>query len=436
LSDEIAARVVGLGRVRLVNVPNDSGASMRPGLHLLRLSMERSDAYPTVQVTLEKAGSDKPKWSSRREFDRTQMREIGRDVVIGILEALGQPVSERERAAIGSAFPSSAKAYEEFLQANRLLAVRTQSSVESAVLHYRRAAALDTMFASALARQSYSYSLLLDWGWKPTKAFPGDPLMEAQRLADRAISIDSISADGWLARAYTFVLRDPTRMSGSVQAFQRAITLDPYNAEAFHQYGQTLMALGRYAEALAAYRRVLDLEPDRAMTFVPMAAILSRQHPTRIGLRLLDSAISASPGVAYARATRSLFRSETGDAKGSIADARIALSLDPDYGVPALGALAKGLWLAGDTAQALVTVREAESKVSDPSAPTYTEAFWLGLAEVATGRNKQAIEMLRRTRPQGAILWFLFQSENFDNFRRIPEVAEMMNAMDPRRPVQ
>ena len=434
LSNEIAARVVGLGRVRLVSAPSKPGVAPRRGLHLLKLTMRRGAGDPSVEMSLEKAGSAKPEWTSRHEFDRTQLREIGRDVVISVLGALGQSVSERERAAIGSAFPSSAKAYEEFLQANRLLAVRTPASVESAVLHYRRASELDTAFASAMARQSYSYSLLYDWGWKPTKAFPGDALAESVRLANRAIELDSISADAWLAHAYTFVLRDPKRMAGSVEAFQRAISLDPYNAEAFHQYGQTLMALGRYAEALAAYRRVVDLEPDRAMTLVPMAAIHERQHATRVGLRLLDSAISASPRVPYARATRSLFRSQTGDAQGAIADAEFALSLDPNYPVPALSALAKALWLAGDTAQAVARVLEAERKLGNPDAPSYTESYWLSVAEVATGRNRQAVDLLRKTRPHGAYLWFLFQSSIFDDFRKISEVATIMDAMDPRRP--
>lgn len=436
LSNEIAARVVGLGRVRLVSAPSNPNGPTRPGLHLLKLAMRRSKAEPSVEVTLEKAGSTTPEWSARREFDKTQLREIGRDVVIAVLGALGQSVSERERAAIGSAFPSSAKAYEEFLQANRLLAVRTPASVESAVLHYRRASELDTTFASALARQSYSYSLLYDWGWKPGKAFPGDPLAESVQLASRAIELDSISADAWLAHAYTLVLRDPKRMAGSVEAFQRAISLDPYNAEAFHQYGQTLMALGRYAEALAAYRRVLDLEPDRAMTLVPMAAIHERQGAVRIGLHLLDSAISAAPRVPYARATRSLFRSHTGDTQGAIGDAEFALSLDRNYPIPALGALARALWLAGDTAQAIARVIEGERSLVNPDAPSYTEAYWLSVGEVAAGRYRKAADLLRRTRPHGAYLWFLFQSGIFAEFRKQPDVAKMIDDMDPRRPAQ
>jgi serine/threonine-protein kinase len=436
LADEIAARVTGLGRVRLVSAPPPDDASRRPGLHLLRLAISRSGDQPSVVVTLARASNNAPEFQAQRQFDRNRLREIGRDVVVGVLQAMGQSISERERAAIGSAFPSSAAAYEQFLEGNRLLAVRTPSSVESAVIHYRVASQLDTTFASAFARQSYSYSLLVDWGWKPSAAFPGDPLAEAERLANRATSLDSISADGWLAHAYTLVLRDPARMRGSVEAFQRAISLDPYNAEAFHQYGQTLMALGRWAEALAAYRRVLDLEPDRAMTLVPMAAIHERQHDLTEGLRLLDSAISAAPRVPYARATRALFRAQAGDARGAIADAQFALELDPSFRVPALSALAKGQVAAGDTAAAIETVLKAEREIVNLSAPTYTEAFWVGLAETATGRYRQASDLLTSTRPHGAILWFMFQSSNFDKLRSVPRVVAFLDSIDPRRPLE
>jgi tetratricopeptide (TPR) repeat protein len=225
-------------------------------------------------------------------------------------------------------------------------------------------------------------------------------------------------------------------MAGSAEAFQRSITLDPYNAEAYHQYGQALTGLGRYTEALAAYRRVVDLEPDRAMTLVPMAAIHGRLGRPFEGLRLMDSAISASPNVPYARATRSLFRAETGDIPGAKEDAEFALSLDPAYPVPALAALVKSLWMSGDTLQALSRLRQAEAAVLDKSHPSYTEAYWLSIGEVAAGRSDKALELLTNVRPQGAWTWFLFQGSEFVEFRKIPAVAARLAAIDPRRPTR
>jgi tetratricopeptide (TPR) repeat protein len=344
---------------------------------------------------------------------------------------MGQEVTERERAAIGNGFPSSAEAYAEFLRGNRLLAVRTPASVEEALMRYRHATTLDTTFAGAFARQSYAYSLLADWGWKPTKQFTGDPLEEGLALADEATRLDSTSAEAWLSRAYILVRRDPVRFSGAVEAFQHAIALDPYNAEAFHQYGQTLMPLGRYTEALAAYRRAVDLEPERAMTFVPMAAISKRLGRLGEALRLLDTAVARAPRVPYARASRSLTRVQTGDLEGARKDAEFGLALDSTFQMPSLTALVRALWVAGDTALAIARLEQAERLVVNPAAPTPTEAFWLGMAEISAGRNDKAVGLLRNARPRGALLWFMFEAAEMNSFRKIPEVASIMNQIAP-----
>ena len=435
LSGEIAARVVGLGRVRVVPLRKDSAGYVvsRPGLYLLSLVIQRDPIGPVLEVSLEESNTSRTMWSDRRGFDRKELRELGRDVVIGVLHALGHPVTERERGIIGNGFPSSAEAYEEYLRGNRLLLLRTPPAVESALVRYRRASRLDTTFAGAFARQSYAYSVLLEWGWKPSPLVPADPLVEGLALANRATMLDSTSADAWLAQAYILVQRDPRLFAGAVEAFQRAISLDPYNAEAFHQYGQTLTALGRYPEALAAYRRALDLEPDRAMSLVPMAAIYKRQGRLAESLRLLDSAVSAGPRVPYARAARSTSRTLAGNAKGARDDAEIALGLDSNYRIPPLAALARALWLSGDSLAALARLREAEQSVANPSAPSPTEAYWIAMAEVAGGRTERATALLRDARPKGAWLWFYFQGPELDELRKVPAVAALLADVDPRR---
>lgn len=435
LTDEIAARVVGLGRIRLVRLQRDSAGYVvsQPGLYLLSLVIQRDPVGPVLEVSLEDSKSSRTMWSDRRGFDRKELRELGRDVVVGVLHALGQPVTEREKAIIGNGFPSSAEAYEEYLRANRLLVLRTPPAVESALVHYRRASSLDSTFAGAFARQSYAYSLLVEWGWKPSRLVPADPLVEGLALANRATRLDSTSADAWLAQAYILVQRDPRRFAGAIEAFHHAISLDSYNAEAFHQYGQALTGLGRYTEALAAYRRALDLEPDRAMSLVPMAAIYKRQGRVAESLRLLDSAVSVAPRVPYARAARSMSRTLVGNLKGARDDAEIALALDSNYRIPPLAALVRAQFLSGDTSAALSQLHEAERSVANLSAPSPTEAYWIAMAEVATGRTKKATELLRDARPKGAWLWFYFQGPELDDFRKNPEVAALLADVDPRR---
>ena len=429
LVDEVAARLIGLGRVRVVR----SSDTDRSAAYQLNVDVQMKGVAPVVAVTMQRSRDRKIVWEIARPFDTRELRELSRTLVIGILDAAGTPATEKERSQIGSGFPSNAEAYREFLVGNRLLSIRTPAAVESAVVHYRRAAMLDTAFASAYARQSYAYSILSDWGWKVRTLGSADPLTDGLALADRALAFDSTSADPWLARAYILVQRDQYRFSGAVEAFQHAISLDPYNAEAFHQYGQTLMGLGRFTEALAAYRRAMDLEPDRSMTLVPIGAIYKRQGKIDEGLRYLDSAVRARPEVAYARSVRSFHRSFMGDAAGARADAEEALRLDSNFRVPALASLAKALWLQGDTAAALARINEAERACAVPGTPSPTESFMLAITHVAMNRIDRAERALRTSKPRGAWLWFYYTQPELASFVKLPGPKAILAEADPRR---
>ena len=196
------------------------------------------------------------------------------------------------------------------------------------------------------------------------------------------------------------------------------------------------MSLGRYNEALAAYRRVLDLEPNRAMTLVPMAAISKRLGRRLEALRYLDSAIAAFPGIPYVRATRALLRVQLGDLAGARADAEAGVAVPSTAPVPQLATLARVLWLQGDTARALARLAEAERALLNPAAPDPTNAFWLEVAEITVGRTDKAKQLARTTRPRGALMWFMFQAEELADFRKDFEVAELLSRIDPRSPAQ
>ncbi|HEX5577524.1 MAG TPA: hypothetical protein VFX40_04060, partial [Gemmatimonadaceae bacterium] len=78
---------------------------------------------------------------------------------------------------------------------------------------------------------------------------------------------------------------------------------------------------------------------------------------------------------------------------------------------------------------------EARNSVVNPAVPTPTEAYWISTASVVTGQPGLAISLLRNARPRGAWLWFYFQGPELDEFRKLPEVAAVLEDADPRRPV-
>lgn len=60
------------------------------------------------------------------------------------------------------------------------------------------------------------------------------------------------------------MLRALGRLAEALDAYQRALALQPAYAEAQYNLGNTLYALGRREDALLAYDRAVKLKPDDA----------------------------------------------------------------------------------------------------------------------------------------------------------------------------
>jgi tetratricopeptide (TPR) repeat protein len=182
---------------------------------------------------------------------------------------------------------------------------------------------------------------------------------------------------------------------------------------------------------MRAYERTLALEPDRAMTLVPMGGIRNRQGRDREALAYSDSAVRADPSVPYAFSGRALQRRLSGDCQGARADAETALQIDSSYPVPALSQLASALHCLGDRGRAAREMAQAMREIGDPAVPSPTEAYFLGAALIAMGREEEAIDLMERARPRGALLWFLFLGPDFEPVRENERFQTVMRDSRP-----
>ena len=432
IRDEVGRRLTLLGRVKVTTRDSAGGAPQDPAVHLFELTLGRAREAPQLEARVTVGDPPRAIWSESRRFDNAVLRALSRDLTDGVLRALGLTLSAREHAALAAGFPATAGAYRDFLAGNQLLRSRQPEDVLQAIARYRAAHEQDSAFVSALARHAYAISLLLDWGWTHPAQSREALLAEGVKLSGRALALDSASADAWLARAYLMVAADPRRMTGASDAFRQAIALDPYSAEAYHQYGQTAMQLGRLAEAATAYRRAIELEPTAAMSLVSLGGIAEIRGQHREALRLFDSAVAAAPEMAYARAIRSLVRSYGGDYAGARDDADAALELDTGFRLPGLAAMAMAMQGLGDSVAATRWLTAAEDALSNPHAPSADEAHMLANAQVALGRSGDAAQLVVRVRPRGAALWYLFLHPALDPVRHDSAAAAALAEADPR----
>jgi DNA-binding SARP family transcriptional activator/TolB-like protein len=438
LAEEIASRLGQFGRLR-VKSPRatrmvEAGGTASLGVdYLIEGSTHRIGPTFRLRVRLTRAMDEFVIWDGSyraSDDDLVEVQErIAREVATQVVERL-LPAEER---GLTPRTTSDPRAFTHLLRGNVHLMRRTPESVLRAIQEYRAASRLDPGFTDALAREAYAYGLFLDWGWTHPDATAEELLARGLLLTEKILEYDSVSADAWMSRAYLLVHRDPLRLRGSVEAFQRSVALDPDNAEVLHQLGQSLMVLGRMHDAREAYRHALRLEPERAMTLVPLAAMSWKEGRIGEALQLADSAVAADPTAPYAYTLRGLIRLHLRDAAGARSDAETALRIDDSYSIPARSVLARALYALGDTVAAREELKATTASLADPVRPTQTEARFLSAALLALGERPAALELLEHARPRGAWLWFYLQAPDFHGIRNDQRFRRIIEETRPLR---
>ena len=443
IAGELTTRLAKLRRLRVKGpraataiTPGASPQSMGEALgvdYLVESRLERIDSIVFVSLSLVDAREGFQLWTDEYKVPLQGLLGLQDSMASAVARAVAGELGADERLALRARVTASPAAYDHYLRGNYLLSKRSPDAVREAIEEFSMASTLDGRFAEALAQGAYARVLMVDWGWDLEGRTRADLVSEAGSLVERAAALDPGSAAVWLAQAYMHVAVDPYRFDGAIAAFERSLALDSLNAEAVHQYGQTLMALGRYHEAIDAYERALSLDPARPMTLVPLAAIALQQHDTSAALRWADSAVATTRIVPapYALAVRGLIALRSGDPKRALDDARRALDIDDSYPAPALSVVAVALAQLGRGNESR-TAREQLLASVDLDHPTPTDARFVSSALFQLGRASEALDLIELAEPRGAQLWFYLQSTDFDPYRSLPRFRSVEEAADPR----
>ena len=400
--------------------------------YLVEGSVRRAGERVRVSVRLVEAAEGERRWD--RSYDRatTDILALQDEIAIEVAKAVAghlAPAAIRRRA--GPA-PTPA-AHDQLLRGNYYLAQRNPRGLARSLEAYAEVTRLDPTFAPGFAKLAHAYMLFLDWGWSYEGLPPESLFARGWRAAERAVGLDSTLAEGWLARGALLRFGDRHSFAGVREALERAVDLDPGNAEAHHEFGMVLRLLGDDSAAAEQFRQALAIEPDRPMSLVHLGWIdMVRRRYGEAG-RWLDSAAAVNPGFYQAYMERAQLRLAMGDTAGARTDAETASRLRPSSDPLAAEDVLLALELrSGDTAAALARLTRLRPTAPGPDeAGVHQATAWAALL-TAAGEHPEAIAFLERARVAPAHLRIHLEEPKFDPLRGDPRFERLMKALRVR----
>jgi tetratricopeptide (TPR) repeat protein len=366
-------------------------------------------------------------WGDTYERAGDDLMAVETDIARQIASGVGGRLAPTEQRVLVTRATTNPEAYDHFLRGNYLLAQRTGAAVRRGLAEYETAVQLDPTFARAYGRIGSAYSLFLDWSWPWPGLTRDSMLARGFAAAGTALSLDSLSADAWMARGLLLTFRFPATYEGADQALRRALALDPRNAEAWHQYGSMLSYSSRDSASVDAFQHALALEPERVITLGDLSWLRYLERHFVEGRRLADSALAVDPQSDYVYAIRAQIDLAQGDSSRFRDDVAAAVrTRRPDYLLTSEYLVVLEDVQRGDTAGARARTRRLISQFQNPEHPVYFEAYSAALALTMVGDHDAAIAMLESVRPRGLVMGTYLRDPLFDPIRNDPRFQRLV----------
>jgi eukaryotic-like serine/threonine-protein kinase len=222
---------------------------------LVEGSVLRSGDRVRISAELVQPQTGQNLWAKSYERPSTDIlalqSDVARDIVTQIQIQLTQPEQER-LAKTRTVVPA---AYDAYLRGNYYASKRTGEAVKQAVEQYRQAIQLDPTYAPSYAGLAGALTLEADYTDVPTSQV----LPEAEAAAVKALQLDDGLASAHAVLGFIRLCR--LEWPGVMEELERAIQLNPGDANNHHWYALALAAAGRSQEAISEMKLAQELDP-------------------------------------------------------------------------------------------------------------------------------------------------------------------------------
>jgi len=234
--------------------------------YVLENSLRESGDHIRLTAQLIQVKDQTHLWSQDYDYLARDILNVQDDVAKAVAREIRVRLTSQQQEDLARSHPVNPEAFDAYLQGYHFFQGSTDKDADMAAKYFERATQLDPSYALAWAYLSRARN------WQANEGLL--PMEEGRRLAREAVE-RALSLNPNLAVAHAQVGRIKETVdydwAGGNASFQRAVALEPGNAEHVGKAALSVAFFGRFDEALQLGRRAIDLDPLNADSWEDLA---------------------------------------------------------------------------------------------------------------------------------------------------------------------
>jgi TolB-like protein/class 3 adenylate cyclase len=259
--------------------------------YLLGGSVRRAGDRVRIGVELTEAATGRLVWSETYDAEVGDIFAVQDDIAKRVVGAAAVKITRFEQER-GIGRPTNIlAAYDYVLRGRDLLSHATRESNDDAGDLFQRAIDLDPNYADAYAALGGSHFEAVVSGWSE---FRPEELQRAEALAHKALTLDPAATRAYRLLALVSLYRK--RYDIALVQIDRALEINPSDAENFAYRGAILMWAGRAAESLPWLEGALRLDGGSGFTADRLCSAYYLLRRYAEAVEFCNRALSSNPG--------------------------------------------------------------------------------------------------------------------------------------------
>ena len=259
---------------------------------VLEGTIQQSEGRVRINARLLKTVDGEQLWAENFDQPTSEIFALQDALSNKITKTLAFELNKPEFTQLSARPTQNTEAFEKYLRGRFYQSQNTEQGLTRSIEFYEQAIALDPNFAEPNVGIADAYLILYNFSLRPSS----EVMPKIKQFLNRALQLNpNISQAHLTAAQLAFLFEND--LEKAEQSYQKAIELNPNNADACLRYGYFLTSLGRFDEALVKLGKARELNPISSIVQADIGLVYLCQRNFSAAIEQLNKTTAENPEV-------------------------------------------------------------------------------------------------------------------------------------------